>query len=132
MRLFGEEVDHSAELFSEPTGNWIGATALPNAARAEASARPKSAFSRSILLMKSKRGIPLFFGKPPDLLRANFDTGRSVDHDHGCIGDAQRGFDVANEVGVAGRVDDVDLRLVPLHGGQRGADRDARLISSGS
>ena len=45
----------------------------------------------------------------PRQLGADLDAVDGADDDHGEVGDGQGGVDVAGEVGVAGRVDEVDL-----------------------
>ena len=52
--------------------------------------------------------------QPPDRLGLHLDALDRADHEHGEVGDPQRGVDVADEVGVAGRVDQVDLVALPL------------------
>ena len=53
-------------------------------------------------------------------LRGVHEQQRAVDH-------LERALDLAAEVGVAGRVDDVDLDVAVVHGGVLGQDRDAAL-----
>ncbi len=67
-------------------------------------------------------------GLAPYRLRLRFDTGDCVEHRDGTVENAQTPLDLDREVDVAGRVDDVDLAVVPLRsrGGRR--DRDAALL----
>ena len=68
------------------------------------------------------RGKAQFFGEVPDLLGDDLDAGDRIDDDEGGIdgGDGQLGF--MHEHVEAGSVDEVDLGLAPLDGGERGGD----------
>ncbi len=70
-------------------------------------------------------------GQAPRLLGLDLDAVDGADHEHGEVGDAQRGGHVAHEVGVAGRVDEVDLVVTPLERGDRQRQRDAPLVLLG-
>ncbi len=50
-----------------------------------------------------------------------------VDEEHDAVDHRERPLDLATEVGVAGRVDEVDLRASPRHRRGLGQDRDAAL-----
>ena len=50
-----------------------------------------------------------------------------IDEQHHAVDHGQRPLDLAAEVGVAGRVDQVDPGALPLHRGRLGQDRDAPL-----
>ena len=100
---------------------------MPNAARAEASARAEVGVLAVHLVDEDHARDTALLGQPPGLLGADLDAGRGVDDDDGRVGHAQGGLHVADEVGVAGRVDDVDLGVPPLDGGHAGADGDAPL-----
>ena len=50
----------------------------------------------------------------PDLLGLDFDAGDRIHDDEGGVGDAQRRARVAEEIAEPGRVDQIDLVLVPL------------------
>ena len=54
-----------------------------------------------------------------------------VDQQHHAVHHRQRTFHFAAEVGVAGGVDDVDVRALPGHGAVLGQDRDAALSLDG-
>ena len=64
----------------------------------------------------------------PHRLGLRLDAGDRVEHRDRAVEDAQRALDLDREVDVAGRVDDVDLAVVPLRGGGGGGDRDAALL----
>ena len=49
------------------------------------------------------------------------------DDEHGAVEDAEDALDLCDEVGVAGRVDEVDREVVDQERGDRGPDRDAAL-----
>ena len=99
--------------------------------RSWSSVRWKSARSRSSLLTNTMRGMPssaqrrhttsAWTSTPSTALTTN--TARSAT--------PQRGLDVADEVGVAGRVDQVDLVAGPLERRDGEGDRDAALLLLG-
>ena len=75
--------------------------------------------------MTSRRGR--WRGALPDGVGADLRPGHAVDQDQRAVGHA-RGFgDFAVEVGVAGRVDQVDLVALPLQRRDRQADRHLAL-----
>src|SRR6202012_1872343 len=55
------------------------------------------------------------------------DAGHAVEHDDRAVEHAQRAVDLDVEVDVPGRVDQVDLRAVPVHRDGRAVDGDAAL-----
>ena len=65
-------------------------------------------------------------GLAPDRLGLHLDAVDRAHHEHGQVDDPQRGPHVAEEVGVAGRVDQVDLVALPLERRHRERERDAR------
>ena len=66
---------------------------------------------------------PELFGRLPGLFRLHLNAGDRVDDDNGRVGDAQRRARIGEKVGDARRVDEVDLRLVPLGVGEAGRER---------
>src|SRR5690606_35097202 len=66
-------------------------------------------------------------GVAPDQLGAHLDTGGRIAHDHRTLGDAQRRVDLAGKVKIAGRVDQVDLVILPGDRRQGGLDADPAL-----
>jgi hypothetical protein len=64
----------------------------------------------------------------PDRLRLRLDTLLAVEHGHRAVQHAQRPLDLDREVDVAGRVDDVDLVVLPETGRRGRRDRDAALL----
>ena len=94
--------------------------------------RSKFARSRSSLLTKIIRGTPELGGDLPDRLGLHLDAVDRADHEHREVGHPQRGVDVADEVGVAGGVDQVDLVAVPLERRQGQRQARCRFCSSGS
>src|SRR5579859_60714 len=66
-------------------------------------------------------------GLAPDRLRLRLDAGHGVEDDYTAVEHAQRALDLDGEVDVAGRVEDVDLVVLPLGSRRRGGDRDAAL-----
>ena len=63
----------------------------------------------------------------PDLLGLDLDAGDGVDHHQRGLGDAQRRARLGQEVRVAGRVDQVDLGLLPLGERERRQQADLAL-----
>jgi hypothetical protein len=70
---------------------------------------------------------PALLGVAPDLLRLHLDARHRVDHDERRFGHAQRRARLGQEVRVAGRVDQVDLGLLPLHERERREQADLSL-----
>src|SRR5690606_30840280 len=66
-------------------------------------------------------------GVAPRVFGADLDARGGVEHDHGAIDGRGGGDDLAGEVGIAGRVQDIDLVVAPLDRGDRGVDRHAAL-----
>ena len=66
-------------------------------------------------------------GEAPGLLGLDLDAGHRVDDDEGRVGRPQRRDRLRDEVGVARRVDQVQLRLPPLAEGQGGLEADLPL-----
>ena len=64
----------------------------------------------------------------PDGLGLGLDAGHAVEDDDRAIEDAQAALDLDGEVHVPGRIDDVDLVVVPEAGRGRGGDGDAALL----
>ncbi len=83
------------------------------------------AFGRSILLTTTMAWRP----SSSALRRTNFVWGigpsTAVDEQQAAVGHVEHAFDFAAEVGVAGRVDDVDADAVVFDRGVLGHDRDA-------
>ena len=67
-------------------------------------------------------------GLAPHRLGLRLDAGDRVEHRDRAVEDAQAALDLDREVDVAGRVDDVDLAVVPLRGRGGRGDRDAALL----
>ena len=70
-------------------------------------------------------------GDPPDRLGLHLDAIDRADHEHRKVGHPQRGVDVADEVGVARGVDEVDLVAFPLERGQRQRQAQVPLLLLG-
>jgi hypothetical protein len=67
----------------------------------------------------------------PDRLRLRLDPGHRVDHEHGSVEHAHAALDLEREVDVAGRVDQVELRVLPGDAGRGRRDGDAALALLG-
>src|SRR5215212_4609994 len=109
MRLFSEEIDDSTELLLGADGELDRRHRFTERGPGRGERLSEVGVLAVHLVDEEQARDTPFFGKPPDLLGANLDTGRGIDDDDGRIGYAQRRLDVANEVGVARCVDDVDL-----------------------
>ena len=70
-------------------------------------------------------------GHLPRLLGLDLDPVDRADHEYRQVGHPQRGRDVADEVGVARRVDEVDLVVAPLERCQRQRQGDAAALLLG-
>ena len=67
-------------------------------------------------------------GLPPDRFRLRLHAGHGVEHRDRAIEHAQAALHFGGEIDVSGRVDDVDLEIVPLAGRRGGRDGDATLL----
>jgi hypothetical protein len=119
--------------FSLPIGNWMGPMALPKAARAESRGAVEVGVLAVHLVDEEEAGEAALLGEAPGLLGADLDAGGGVDEDDGGVGDAEGGFDLAQEVGVAGGVEQrLTLRFAPLNGATAVVIETVALVSSGS
>ena len=87
--------------------------------------RPTSAPARSILLTKIRVGTPMPAESPHEQRRLGLDAFDRGDDEDGAVEHAEDALDLGDEVGVAGRVDDVDREVADDERGDRGPDRDA-------
>ena len=83
------------------------------------------AFSRSILLMTTIGLTPVFERLAQNKTRLRLRAVVRVDHQQDAVDHFHDALDFAAEIGVAGRVDDVDAVTVPFERGVLGADGDA-------
>ena len=104
-------------------GRYRGGALLPNVSWIPVRARWNDALSRSSLLTKKARGRPSSSAIVHDL-GLGLDTFDGADHEQDGVDGGERGAHLADEVGVAGRVEQVDLVAVVLDGGQREGDRN--------
>ena len=100
---------------------------MPSLALISSTTLKKSAFSRSILLTKMRRGSLRLFAITPDHLGADFHAGGGADDDYRAFADAHAGFDLADEVGIAGGIDDIYFLVPPVEGQQGQVDADSAL-----
>ena len=115
---------------SSPIGSCSGATPAPNLSLSWSRVRANDARSRSSLLTKIAAREPELVGHAPHDLGLHLDALDRGHHEHREVGGTQRGGDVADEVGVPGGVDHVDLVAVVLErgDGQRHRDPPPRLL----
>ena len=127
VRLVGEQVGDSVERCLLADGQLE---------RGDACAEPiPELFERAVergaflveLVDEDHAGDAQLPGESPDPLGADLDSVDGVHHEHGEIDHAQGGVDVANEVGVARRVDEVDLVALPLERGVGQGERHPAL-----
>ena len=78
------------------------------------------------LVDHNNAGDTALLGEAPRLLGADLHARRGVEQQHGGIHHAHRGLHLAYELGVARRVDRVDLGVLPLHRRDRKLDRMVR------
>ena len=86
----------------------------PRRSRIISTVRQKSAPMRSILLTKQMRGTLYLSACRQTVSDCGSTPATRVEHDHAAVEHAQRALHLDREVDVAGRVDDVDLVVVPL------------------
>ena len=91
--------------------------------RSDCSERSRLARSRSRRLTHDHPRQSQLLGRRPDLFGLHHHAGDGVDDDERGVGDLQRRARVAQEVADAGRVDQVDLVLVPFGVGEAGRQR---------
>ena len=107
--LVGEHVGDAVELLLLAERQLEGHEARAEPRLQLSRTRWKSARGLSSLLMNTIRGMPAAAHFAQADLGADLDAVDGADDEHGEVGDRQGGVDVAGEVGVAGRVDEVDL-----------------------
>ena len=83
------------------------------------------------LVHEDRPGQPLLDRELPGVLGLDLDAVDRRDHDDHGVGRADRRAQVADEVGVARRVEDVDLHALPLDRRHRQRDRDALALLVG-
>ena len=119
-----EQVDHPAEVGlvadRELERRDAGAEALLQLVEGPVERRPLAVE----LVHEDRAGDPTLVGEPPGDLGLHLDALDGGHHEHGEVGDPQRGGDVADEVGVARGVDQVDLVAVELERRDGERDRD--------
>ena len=116
---------------SSPIGSCSGATPAPKRSFSWSSVRENDARSRSSLLTKIARGMPRCFGELPRDLGLHLDALDRGHDEQREVGGLERGADVADEVGVARRVEEVDLGAVELERRQRERHRDPAALLLG-
>ena len=118
---------------SSPIGSSSGAIPAPKRSRS-CGERPVERGALLVELVDEDHpGDAQLLGEPPDVLGLDLDALDGADDEHGEVGDPQGGVHVADEVGVAGSVDEVDLVALPLERAPSTATATcSRLCSSGS
>ena len=122
-RLHRDEIDDAAErlLFANRQLQRHDRAPEHRAQRLERSVEAR-ALAVEPIQHDDARHLELLGGRP-DFLGRDLDAGDSVDDDERAIRDAQRRARVAQEVRHAGRVDEIDLVLVPLDVGEAAGQR---------
>jgi hypothetical protein len=127
VRLLGEQIDDPLELLLA-TDRKLDRTDRLAERGAGGLQRPVEIGVLSVHLVDEDHARQrTLLGKPPGLLGADFDPGRSVDNDDRGIGDPQRRRHFPQEIGVTRCVEQIDLRLPPLDRRDRGADGNMAL-----
>ena len=116
---------------SSPIGSCSGATPAPNFAFSSSSVRENDARSRSSLFTKIARGQAALFGQLPRDLGLHLDALDRRHDEQREVGGLDRGGDVADEVGVPGRVEHVDLVVLELERRERERHRDVAALLLG-
>ncbi len=126
-----DEVDHALEALFLADGDLhrdgVGAEALPD----RLDATPEVGAGAVELVDEAEAGHAVAVGLAPDRLGLGLDTRHTVEDDDRTIEHAQAPLDLDGEVHVAGRIDDVDARVLPEAGRGRGRDGDAALLFLG-
>ena len=108
---------------SAPIGISVATTCCPNAGlqRLEAAKEVRALTIEHV--HEEQAGHSELVGPFPEALRADLDAHHPVDHEHGALADAERRQRVRHEARVARRVEQVDLPVVPVEGGEARRDR---------
>ena len=106
---------------SEPIGISVATTCGPKAAFSDSSVRKKSARSRSSMFTKTMRARSSSSARCHRRRRRDLDAHHGVDDEDRRLAHAQRAERVGDEARLAGRVDQVDLAVLPLERAQRRA-----------
>ena len=110
------EVNDSLKVGLIANGNLQGTTLVPNWLRSELSALSNEVFSLSSLFTSTIRGKLRSSAYCHIEFGANFNTFFRCDNDERRVGDTEGRFDFASEVSIAGRVNEVDLGIIPFDG----------------
>ena len=113
--------------FSSPRGMARGTTERPKALCSDSMRAPERGAVAVHAVDDDQARDLVVGGVAPDLLRLDLDAGHAVHHHDRGVGDAQGGPGLGEEVRVAGRVEEVQLRLAPLAVGDGGLQADLPL-----
>ena len=113
---------------SAPIGSWIDRGHGVEAVADHLDAALEVGADAVHLVDEAEARHVVLVGLAPDGLGLRLDAGDRVEHRDRAVEDAQRPLDLDGEVDVAGRVEDVDLAVVPLRGRGGRGDRDAALL----
>ena len=103
------------------------ASSSTNRSKTPLSTSTGRASGRSILLMTTMGRRSAVERLAQHEARLRHDALGGIDEQQGAVGHFQDALDLAAEIGVAGRVDDVDLGVAELQGDVLGQDGDAAL-----
>ncbi len=113
-----------SKLACAPIGSCNGTNVPPNVLPKVSNARWKLACSRSILLMSTKRGRLRSLAVSPGQFGADFNARDAIDEDHSRFHHADSAFDFTGKIGVARRVQHIDLAALVLERQQRSGERN--------
>ena len=127
-RLVRREIDEAAELVPFTDGPRDRDEALP-----QLLARPVDRLREGGVLLVhlrhgAKNGTATLLDTLPHGFRTRLDTGGSLEAEHRGVGRFQPGDEIADEVSVPGRVDEIDLLVLPFDRGEREADGDSSVL----
>ncbi len=129
--LHGQQVDHALERALRADGQLEG-NALLAEHRLELAQRLEEVGVLAVHAVdEDQAGEVALVGEGPGVLGADLDAGGGADDDEGGVGGAQARLHLPHEVGVAGRVDDVELLPLPLAGEEGEVDADLALVLVG-
>ena len=113
---------------SAPIGSWRTSGVAPRRSRMVFDAEVEGGARAVELVDEAHARDAVLVGLTPHRLRLRLNAGDAVEHGNRAVEHPQGTLDLDGEVDVAGRVDDVDLVVLPPTGRRGRRDRDAALL----